>query len=486
MDLASFLTRSQKNGTINMIANGFENSQFSQDIPDCGIMVKDILDKLNKATSKRIEIPTVTGAISNNSLQSDPKKTTNSFSMEFNTICNNILAICGYELSYNLSILMSLKHIIQQYIDDIESAEDYESIILNLNIIRNIVSQPSFDVESFDSAFINAQEDDSLVFRFDSELKPVKDDFFENIIKHATTNQERKNISGLDLNKKLYVLQLNALLENTNVKTIEPENINELLMNIGNKIAYRGWFLKAWSMLYDEILVDMGSCDMTSNMHPLDVLFEKLKIGVHKNKYISQLLVYFEQVINETKSGMTEALKTDAINVELSKELLKYIAETMLSLYTQLAYALYNHQRYNTFNKSARVHYALMYYLILTCKPKLYEYDITQQSALRYLLLPKKAIDESLSLLKTKRNSPSRRIIEEEALNLDDSASDEENDTEEEEEPEPPKKSRGKKAVKTQEPAKPGRKPRTAKKPTEKPEKKTPVRKPRETKKAKK
>ena len=324
MNLASFLTRSQKNGTIDVIANGFENSQFSQDIPDCGIMVKDILDKLNKATSKRIEIPTVTGAISNNSLQSDPRKTTNSFSMEFNTICNNILAICGCELSYNLSILMSLKHITRQYIDDIESAEDYESIILNLNTIRNIFSHPSFSVEPFESAFINAQEDDSLVFRFDSEMKPVKDDFFENIIKHAAKNRERKNISGLDLNKKLYMLQLNALLENTNVKNIEPENINELLMNIGNKIAYRGWFLKAWSMLYDEILVDMGSCDISSRMHPLDVLFEKLKIGVHKNKYISQLLVYFEQVINETKLGMIEALKADIINVDVSKELLKY------------------------------------------------------------------------------------------------------------------------------------------------------------------
>ena len=188
MDLAAFLSRAQKNGTIDVIANGFENSQFSQDIPDCGIMVKDILDKLNKVAAKRIEIPTVTGAISNNSLQTDPKKITNSFSMDFNAICNNLLAICGYELSYNISILMSLKHIVKQYIDDIEDADDYDTIITNLTIIRNVYLHIAFEVDSFESPFINAHED-SLVFRFDSEMKPVKIDFFENIIEHAVKSR---------------------------------------------------------------------------------------------------------------------------------------------------------------------------------------------------------------------------------------------------------------------------------------------------------
>ena len=194
MDLAAFLTRSQHNGTINAIANGFENSQFSQDIPDCGIIVKDILDKLNKATPKRIEIPTVNGAISNNSLQGDPKKNTaNSFSMEFNTICNNLLAICGYEISYNLSILLSLKNIIGQYIEALESSEDYDAIINNVTVIRNIFKRESLDVKIFDSPFITSTEDDSMVFRFDSELKPLKEDFFDNLSDHIIKNQERKN-----------------------------------------------------------------------------------------------------------------------------------------------------------------------------------------------------------------------------------------------------------------------------------------------------
>ena len=427
MDLAAFLTRSQQNGTINIIANGFENSQFSQDIPDCGVIVKDILDKLNKATPKRIEIPTVNGAISNNSLQAEQKKNaTNSFSMEFNMICNNLLAICGFELSYNLSILLSLKHIIKQYIEALESSEDYDCIITNITVLRNIFKRDSLEVSSFESPFINSLDDDSTVFRFDSEIKPIKDDFFGNIIEHATKNQERKNISGLSLNRQLYVKQFNALLEHTKFMPIEPMHINGFLNNIGNKIAYKGWFIKAWSMIYDEILVDMITSDISIQTHPLDILFERLKISVHKNKYISQFLVYFEQVISETKNTMNELLETDSINVELSKDLLKYMAEMMLSLYTQLAYALYNHQRYNTFNKSARVHYALMYYLILGCKPKLYEFDITQQSALRYLLLPKKAIDESLSLLKAKK-TPAKRVPRVEPIvKSDDSDSDNE------------------------------------------------------------
>lgn len=430
MDLAAFLTRSQRNGTISVIANGFENSQFSQDIPDCGAIVKDILDKLNKATPKRIEIPTVNGAISNNSLQGDPKKNAaNSFSMEFNTICNNLLAICGYELSYNLSILLSLKNIINQYVDALESSADYESIISNITVIRNIFKRDSLDVKTFDSPFIASTEDESMVFRFDSEVKPIKDDFFSNILDHAMKNQERKNISGLSLNKQLYVKQITALLNNTRFLPIEPTHINEFLNNIGNKIAYKGWFIKAWSMIYDEILVDMITSDLSSQIHPLDILFERLKISVHKNKYISQFLVYFEQVISETKASISDALGTNIVNVELSKDLLKYLAEMMLSLYTQLAYALYNHQRYNTFNKSARVHYALMYYLILSCKPKLYEFDITQQSALRYLLLPKKAIDESCQLLNEKKPSIKRNIINETpvAINVSD---DDESDSE--------------------------------------------------------
>lgn len=422
MDLAAFLSRSQQNGTINSLANGFENSQFSQDIPDCGIIVKDILDKLNKATPKRIEIPTVNGAITNNSLQPDQKKnTTNSFSMEFNTICNNLLAICGFELSYNLSILLSLKHIIRQYIDALESSEDYESIISNLSVIRNIFKRESIEVRTFDSPFIKSIDDDSSVFRFDSEIKPIKDDFFGNIIDHATKNMERKNLSGLTLNKTLYVKQINCLLDHTKFNTIEPTHINDLLNNIGNKIAYKGWFIKAWTMIYDEILVDMITSEVSMQLHPLDVLFERLKISVHKNKYISQFLVYFEQVISETKASMNELLGTEATSVEISKDLLKFMAETMLSLYTQLAYALYNHQRYNTFNKSARVHYALMYYLIMSCKPKLYEFDITQQSALRYLLLPKKAIDESINLLKAKKGPVKRVTIEESIKDFDQS-----------------------------------------------------------------
>lgn len=426
MDLAAFLTRSQRNGTISAIANGFENSQFSQDIPDCGAIVKDILDKLNKATPKRIEIPTVNGAISNNSLQGDPKKNAaNSFSMEFNTICNNLLAICGYELSYNLSILLSLKNIINQYIEALESSTDYESIISNITVIRNIFKREALDVKTFDSPFIASTDDESMVFRFDSEVKPIKDDFFSNILDHAMKNQERKNISGLSLNKQLYVKQITAMLNNTRFLPIEPTHINEFLNNIGNKIAYKGWFIKAWSMIYDEILVDMITSDLSSQIHPLDILFERLKISVHKNKYISQFLVYFEQVISETKASISDALGTNIVNVELSKDLLKYLAEMMLSLYTQLAYSLYNHQRYNTFNKSARVHYALMYYLILSCKPKLYEFDITQQSALRYLLLPKKAIDESCQLLNEKKPNIKRNIINETPITINESSDDE-------------------------------------------------------------
>lgn len=426
MDLASFLSRAQQNGTINVISAGFENSQFSQDIPDCGLIVKDILDKLNKNMPKRIEIPTVNGAITNNSLHVDAKKTTtNSFSMEFNTICNNLLAICGYEISYNLSILLSLKHIVKQYIDELESAEDYEGILENVNVIRNIFKQEAFDVKTFTSAFITTMDDESAVFFFDSEIKPIKDNFFSGIINHISKNQERKNLSGLTLNKRLYVNEIKLLLENTVITPIEPININELLCNIGNKIAYKGWFIKAWSMIYDEILVDMLTSDVSIQVHPLDILFERLKITVHKNKYISQFLVYFEQVIAETKTSINEILGTEAVNVELSKDLLKYMAEMMLSLYTQLAYALYNYLRYNMLNKSARVHYALMYYLILNCKPKLYEFDITQQSALRYLLLPKKSIDESLSLLKTKKARVKRPVIEESTNVINESSDDE-------------------------------------------------------------
>ena len=436
MDLAAFLVRAQQNGTINAIAAGFENSQFSQDIPDCGLIVKDILDKLNKSMPKRIEIPTVNGAITNNSLQSDTKKTTtNSFSMEFNTICNNLLAICGYELSYNVSILLSLKHIITQYIEALESAEDYEGILEYVGVIRNIFKQDAFDVKTFTSPFINVGDEDAAVFHFDSEIKPIKDDFFNGIIEHITKNHERKNISGLTLNKQLYVKELKTLLENTNISPIEPVHINELLCNIGNKIAYKGWFIKAWAMMYDEILVDMIASDISMQIHPLDILFEKLNISVHKNKYISQFLVYFEQVISETKASIIELLGTEIINVEPSKDLLKYMAEMMLSLYTQLAYALYNYLRYNTSIKSARVHYALMYYLILNCKPKLYEFDITQQSALRYLLLPKKAIDESISLLKTKKVYVKRPVIEETPTETNESSDEESNEEKPIEEP---------------------------------------------------
>ena len=138
--------------------------------------------------------------------------------------------------------------------------------------------------------------------------------------------------------------------------------------------------------------------------------------------------MYFEQVIAETKTSINEILGTETVNVELSKDLLKYMAEMMLSLYTQLAYSLYNYLRYNMLNKSARVHYALMYYLILNCKPKLYEYDITQQSALRYLLLPKKSIDESLSLLKTNKVRVKRHVIEESMMVIEESSEDEHND----------------------------------------------------------
>ena len=159
---------------------------------------------------------------------------------------------------------------------------------------------------------------------------------------------------------------------------------------------------------------------------------------------------------------MTEFLGSDAVNVEPSKDLLNYLAEVMLSLYTQLAYALYNHLRYNTFNKSARVHYALMFYLILNCKPKLYEFDITQQSALRYLLLPKKTIDESLSILKSKKTRVKRPILDETVMDIHLSSDDDDNTTitetvKRKRSPRTPKTSS------TKEPVKRTRKPRTKK-----------------------
>ena len=92
---------------------------------------------------------------------------------------------------------------------------------------------------------------------------------------------------------------------------------------------------------------------------------------------------------------------------------------------------------------------------------------MTQQSALRYLLLPKKSIDESLTLLKAKKVRVKHPVIEETPINIEESSDDDKED-------EPPKDDasntkrkraprRTKKQLKEPEPVKKTRKPRAKK-----------------------
>ncbi len=415
MNLANFLTRSIENNTINEIINGYENSQFSQDIPDCGIIVKELFDKLNNYQSPFNDITSVNGALSAASFKPQ-HKTNNSFSMEFHSMCSNILALSGYELSYNLTVIMSLRILMNDYIDHIMECENYKEILSDILTLRNLYSHKEFKINKFDSVFAKSDLETN-VFRMNQEIIPFGDTFFNNIILSVKNAIKKNGISSFENNKNIYYKALSDLRNNTAIEKYDINNIDDLVHNIGDKIAYKKWFIKQWEMLYLELSVnaDMSLSqdirftfkgnsikDIQMDNSPLNNLFSNLGMLQAKDKYITNFIVYFNQIITETRNGILNEIGDDIIDVEITPEFLEYFAEIMLNLFAQIALNLYDFQQYSILNKSSRIHYALLYYLVTTIKPRLVNYDKTQLSVLRYILLPKKSIEESINILNEK------------------------------------------------------------------------------------
>lgn len=399
MDLTETLIAASKNGTLDLIKNGFENSQFGRDVPDCGGIVKHILEKLNKNNPLKCDVTTVNGVLS---VSDADKKNSNSFSNEFQIMCTNLLILCGYELSYNYSILLSLPNIIEQYAEHIKTATDYETILNNILALKNLYSREEVCVEKFQSNFMT-EDDNSFVFNFnDSVQQAPKNEFFENICKHVKNGLDNNHVSIFVIHKQQYIKEIDNLVKNTRIENILVEDVNDLLHNIGNKPVYDSWFIKAWSLLYDELLVDCRNCKL--DVHPLEELYINLNLNTYKTNYISRFTVYLDQVLTETKNSITEVLGEDGVaEIEISRELITYLSEMMLNLYTNIAYELFHNQHFNHATKSSRVHYSLLYFIIINCKPRLFMYSQSQLNALRYILLPKKSIMESIEVLSKKK-----------------------------------------------------------------------------------
>lgn len=420
------LNYAKKHNTLKIIRHGFENSEFMQDIPDAGTIVKTILKSLNESKNNyNIPFKSTSGTIISKTTvnekdneineKSTKRKKGSSFCAEFNTICNNILGIIGFELAYNTIIQINIKKLLYNCISSIKQSQTYNEVLEIIKIIRNIYKN-SIEIDSSfqyditkklfiqttttynDCLFFNIEEDTYNLYSF---FEDIEKDIRNNIVKRNNTNFRKKINLYHEICTELY----NASIFNT----ITISSVDNLLISFTNKIGYEGWFIKLWSVLYEETVIDYNlDKENTSDKYTLmnniimNHITDDIGIGNYYMKYNSQLTNYFEQVINKS---IESCLSKDSIKITFTNDIIKYLVNMTLNLYIQLAKGIHFAQQYNIhFTKNSRVHFALVYNCLITyCKPRLYEYTNSMYSALHYLLLSKKQIEESIKTIENER-----------------------------------------------------------------------------------
>lgn len=392
---------------------GFENSDFLQGVINCDDIIKHIINKYEKIYK---DIPITMQQKTKNADLLENKRVFTFYS-DFKTCCNNLLGICGMELAYNLTFHINRRKIIRKLIKLLEKAPTYEEILNCFTLIRNSfnnkhITVKNSDFQTFDELRLDTEKNNNIFFNINADI--TETNIFDAIEKHIKYNLINRNNTDFNKNRELYAKQLWEYEKAAIFEPIEITQMDELLIAVQNKIGYEGWYLKLWSLLYDETFTDLISAysfkDKPSEArshkpaeqqneefkffaqyveNPLLIYMDELKMHAEYNNYILMFINYFNGVIEDTQRHNESKHKTP---VNVSANFLNYLANVVLNLFICLAKGIYNLHRYNiTFFKNNRINFSLVLLCLTTyCRPRLYDYDKSQYFALYSLLLPKK------------------------------------------------------------------------------------------------
>ena len=422
----------------NNLLESFEDSEFTVGIDNyIGDVVKALIIAFtNDENDESSEVPKqlATGGIAKRTTKekANDKEQKWSFCSEIQTMSKSLIALIGFDIAKHLFILVGIKQIIQNMINDLLKVDRWAKFIPLVATIKNafmlddcdpdkendcITVLETFDVQKYLDNPDKVCDDGTPICQYylaSKSSKAVKEVLFTYIDNYIADRSKNKSETFVQVRN--YVGEIfNDLLLHTALNDYNIHSVNQLVVSLGDyDVCYSPSFIKCFEVNYKESFGDMPESmradykvhhdiieqfinptinDITSNATKSVKKIDLTKLG-------EKLLIYFHLIFNNVKTNSVEALHNNTLNVVCDERFFEEIVDVTEYTLVQIAKNISSQiitSKY--FGESTRIQFIHFFNGVLSCSPHCELFNIFQRNALYWTLCPKKAIEKSLLAL---------------------------------------------------------------------------------------
>lgn len=429
MDLRQFITVHKNNGTIDSIIDGFEKSTFVEPNTDTSTLIKSILSALisdAEGEKQKIYNQLQSGGLGNNKSEKTEISKKQSFCTEFNQMVVNILSLLGFEFSKYLFVLIGAKCMIIQEVKEISESQDYETILKHVINIKNFMNlgdcgameqdlseyEPPIDIDDeFYDVYGESDDFDEKRNYAEIEVSNRKNQIFNKIINNIKRLIKSENVLSFEEDRQEWYATLTEMIDHMILRTYHVNSVDDLCLNLSDlNVCYDKSFIKMFEILYKESFADIPYELWTSYKPHIRYIENELKLDIKCGKYLTNFNKYFHKVYDETLKSVLEVVdQSDILKVDITDKMYELLSDITFNLYVNISKKIAcNQLTHAYFGKSTRIQFIQMFQALMDCSPRFYVFSKSQRMTLHYILLSKRAINDSIAIV----NGDARKIIE--------------------------------------------------------------------------
>lgn len=360
-----------------------------------------------------------------------------SFCSEIQSMSMSLVGLIGFDMSKQLFVLIGIKQIMQNIVNDMLIVENWNSLLKTVSMIKNIYFlddgtehtedcihiAETFDLFKYLENPNKVCDDGSpictyyLADRSSRSIKEVLFTYIESYLKDRCTHKSESFKQVKNYIKEIF----DDLLLHTVLTNYCINDVNALCLNLDSyDVCYTPSILKCFETFYQESYGDVpDECRHDEKLYlaivdnMINPVISTLNApssssqNVNKNlkrvdvsKLQEKLLIYYKQIFHSVGSTSMETLNKNILNVICTDAFYEQVID--ITIYTLIQVARNIASQLITakyFGESTRIQFIHFYNGVLGCCPHCELFNIYQRNVIYWALCPKKAIEKSLKTL---------------------------------------------------------------------------------------
>ena len=412
----------------------FEKSMYVLNIPkDFGEMLKTVIVAY---TNEEVEIDNTedmskqlsTGGIGKKQSKKTDKDKKWSFCSEIIQMTTNFIGLFKLDISKQLYVLIGIKQILQNMINDISNAINYNRLTNQVNAIMGLFSLKSEGQEAIilntDTFNINTYlENQEVTF---NEEAGINGNYISSIFINEVSSENYKKaieeyihryiddryktkVESLNSVKNYIKTIFNDMLLNSELGNYRITNINQLCINLGEyDICYSPSFIKCFEVGYNETFGDIPFEDRS--FKPYADFIEKINniIGKTNNKskpinlksISEKLLNVYKDVFTTVKESAISFLGNNVLNIYCTNSLFQQLIDVTIHEILMVGRCISNKLIASLYcGNSTRTQFVHILEGVLETAPKYEIFNKSQRMILYWVLMNEKPYLKTLNIL---------------------------------------------------------------------------------------